>query len=76
MTKGGSVQQSPEHSDEVADGLMTIREAAAYLRLSVGGLYHLTSRGLVPCVRLSRRCLRFRKSQLDEFIEQKSVAAK
>ena len=63
-------------SDEVTDRLMTIREAAAYLRLSVGGLYHLTSRGLVPCIRLSARCLRFSKPQLDAFVERRSVAAK
>ena len=60
----------------VVDRLLNVHEAAAYLGLAGGSLYHMASQGRIPCIRLSRRCLRFRKSDLDRFIEGKFVPAK
>ena len=56
---------------EKTDGLMDVREAAAYLGIAVGTLYRLAGKA-IPVVRLSVRCIRFRKSKLDEFIERHS----
>jgi excisionase family DNA binding protein len=54
---------------------MNIREAAAFLGVSCGTLYHWVAapqRG-VPCVRLGRRCLRFRQSALERWIAEHSL---
>ena len=48
--------------------LLTIREAAEFLSLSVGSLYHMSSEGRVPVVRLSRRCIRFRRLALEQWL--------
>ncbi len=50
------------------DKLLTVPEAAEWLRLSPGTLYHLISRRAVPCVKLSKRCVRFRQSDLEQWI--------
>lgn len=50
------------------DRLMTVSEAAEFLGLAVGTIYHMVSQKRLPCVRLSARCLRFRRSDLEEFI--------
>jgi excisionase family DNA binding protein len=54
--------------------LLDVREAAALLKISPGSLYHWLSedRGL-PVVRLSPRCVRFRRSDLEEWISEKSA---
>jgi excisionase family DNA binding protein len=61
---------------ENAQVLLTVREAANLLRLTPGTLYHLSSEGRVPgIVRLSRRCLRFRRDSLLLWIAEQSAAA-
>lgn len=60
---------------ERGGGLMNIRQAAAFLGVSSGTLYHWVAaaqRG-VPCVRLGRRCLRFRRSDLERWIAEHSL---
>jgi excisionase family DNA binding protein len=57
------------------DRLLTIREAAELTGLAVGTLYHLASDKRIPVVRLSRRCIRFRLSKLEEWFDQMSEAA-
>ena len=52
----------------MSNQLMTVTEVAEYLGLAVGTIYHMVSQKRLPCVRLSARCLRFRRSDLDEFI--------
>lgn len=54
-----------------ADRLMKITEAAQFLAVSPNSLYHMVSQGRVPCIRLSNRCLRFRKSDLEAWIATK-----
>jgi excisionase family DNA binding protein len=44
--------------------LWRINEAAAFLNISTGTLYHWVSEKRVPCVRFSQRCLRFNADQL------------
>jgi excisionase family DNA binding protein len=50
------------------DRLMDVNQVADFLGLSVGTVYHLVSQKRLPCVRLSARCLRFRRSDLDKHI--------
>ena len=53
----------------VKDRLLTIQEVAAFTGLQVSSLYHVVSQGRIPVVRLSKRCIRFRYSDLLEWIE-------
>jgi excisionase family DNA binding protein len=70
--------QAKEHSapTPVTSDLMTVKEAAAYLRVSAWAIYDLTrQRGRVrmqlpiPCIRLGKS-LKFRRSSLDRWLEQ------
>ena len=49
--------------------LLTISEVAEMTGMAVGTLYHVVSQGRIPVVRLSKRCIRFRYSDLLEWIE-------
>lgn len=60
--------------DGCPDRLLTINEVADFTGLTVGTLYHLVSEKRIPVVRLSRRCLRFKRSALLAWIEQLSEA--
>jgi len=57
------------------DSLLTVAEAAKFLNLSPGGLYHLISQRRVPVVRISSRCVRFKLSALREWVESLSHPA-
>lgn len=62
---------APKQQDEFnsrADHLMTIKEVATLTNLSVGTLYHFVSQKRIPVVRLSKRCIRFRYSDLVSWI--------
>jgi excisionase family DNA binding protein len=54
------------------DKLLTVKEAAEMLRLAPGTIYHLISRHAVPCVKLSKRCVRFRQSELEQWVSNHS----
>src|SRR5690349_17807240 len=55
---------------EAPDRLMNIREAAQLMSLSPGSVYHYVSQGRIPVVRLSSRCIRFRRSDLLKWWER------
>jgi excisionase family DNA binding protein len=55
---------------EGSDRLLTIREVSELTKLAVGTLYHLVSERRIPTVHLSRRCIRFRLSDLQRWIDQ------
>lgn len=55
---------------ELTDRLLTIKELSELTGLKVGTLYHLVSAKRVPVVRISRRCIRFRRSSLETWFEQ------
>jgi excisionase family DNA binding protein len=48
--------------------LLTIQEVAKLTGFSVGTLYHFVSQRRIPVVRISSRCIRFRRSDLDAWI--------
>jgi excisionase family DNA binding protein len=52
------------------DRLLNVAEVAQLLGLSKGTVYHHVSERRIPCVRLSARCLRFRESEMQEFIKK------
>lgn len=53
--------------------LLTIREVAEMTGLAVGTLYHFVTERRIPVVRLSKRCVRFRYSDLLEWVEMHTV---
>ena len=73
IRKEATVEQAFESA---ADRLMKIAEAAQFLAVAPGSLYHMVSQGRVPCIRLSKRCLRFRMADLKQLIDEKFVPAK
>jgi excisionase family DNA binding protein len=51
------------------DRLLTIAEVSQLTGLAVGTLYHFVSQKRIPVVRLSKRCIRFRQSDLSDWIQ-------
>ena len=56
-------------NDANREMLMTYAEAARYLAVGRSTLYDLVGRGELPVVRVRRRCVRFRRQDLEEFVE-------
>ena len=52
-----------------SERLLTISEVAEMTGLAVGTLYHFVSQQRIPVVRLSKRCIRFRYSDLLDWIQ-------
>jgi predicted DNA-binding transcriptional regulator AlpA len=48
-----------------ASRLLSLKETAAYLHISERSVQTLRSRRLLPAIKLSNRCLRFRLSDID-----------
>jgi excisionase family DNA binding protein len=55
--------------------LLTVREVAELLGVAPGTIFHWAAQGRLPCVRLSQRCLRFKKSEIEEWLNGLSVPA-
>jgi len=53
-----------------SDRLLSVREVASLTGLAVGTIYHLISQKRIPVVRLSRRCVRVRLSDLLNWWDQ------
>jgi excisionase family DNA binding protein len=53
---------------------MTIRDVAAYLKFSTASIYPLrvAQRGDIPAFRIGTRIWRFKKEDLDQWLQQKS----
>ena len=57
--------------------LMTIKEVAAYLRVSEQTVYRLMRSGELPSIKISaKRFTRIRPGDLEEFIERHAVRRK
>lgn len=50
--------------------LLDIKAVAALTGFSVGTLYHWVSQRRIPFVRISARCVRFRRSDIDAWLER------
>jgi excisionase family DNA binding protein len=58
----------------VSDGdrlLLNIEEVSHLTGLSVGTLYHWISEKKIPVVRFSSRCVRFRRSDIETWIDER-----
>jgi len=53
--------------------LLTVREVAALTGFSEGTLRHWVSQGRIPFVRISARCVRFRRTDIESWLETKVV---
>lgn len=58
----------------VEDRLLTVQEAADYLRFAVQTVYNKVNRGEIPCVKIGRT-LRFRRADLDSLLQPAAKAA-
>jgi len=54
--------------------LLSIQEVSDITGISVGTLYHWVREKRIPVVRLSARCVRFRLSDIEDWLAQKVVA--
>jgi excisionase family DNA binding protein len=52
------------------DRLLTVQELAERLGISPGTAYHWLSQGRLPAVRFSKRCVRFRESDVEQLLDQ------
>ena len=50
--------------------LLTIRELAERLNIAEGTAYHWLSQGRLKCIRFSKRCVRFRESDVQQTIDE------
>jgi len=50
--------------------LWTVLEAAFFLRISPGTLFHWVSQKKIPCIRFGARCLRFDPEQTKQWAAQ------
>jgi predicted DNA-binding transcriptional regulator AlpA len=58
----------PEATEKL---LIDIHELSQLTGIAIGTLYHWVGSGTrIPCVRLSARCLRFRREEIIEWINQ------
>jgi excisionase family DNA binding protein len=53
-----------------SENLLSIQDVAELTGLSVGTLYHWVSQRRIPVVRFSARCIRFRRADIESWLEQ------
>lgn len=74
-----SLIKSSSRSTQIADfrlfdnQLLNYKQAARYLAISEPYLRRLKSRGLIPCVLVGDRAVRFRVSSLNRWIEKRET---
>jgi len=56
-------------------GLLTISQVSEKLQLKKQTIYALIWKGKIPCVKLSRRCVRFLPAAIDDWVARKSFEA-
>lgn len=53
--------------------LLNVQEAADYLGLATGTVYHMISEGRLPVIRLSKRCVRFRLEDIEAWLDKRAA---
>jgi excisionase family DNA binding protein len=56
--------------------LLTIKQVSLMTGLQIGSLYHFVSEGRLPVIRISARCIRFRREDIEKWIADKLVEPK
>ena len=69
-----STGSSPEMEAAKDRLLLTIGEVSQLINISVGTLYHWISEKRIPVVRFSARCVRFRRSDIEEWLAAQVVS--
>ena len=59
---------------EVVAALLSYAEVSTLLGVKVGTLYAWTSRKVIPFVRLSPRVVRFKREEIEAWMQQRSVS--
>ena len=54
------------------DKLMTVSDLAERLKINPGSIYRWAAQGRLPCIRFSKRCLRFRESEVSSLLDELS----
>ena len=70
--EGAPPQRESTPKDDV---LWTVVEAARFLNLEIGSVYHLVSASRVPVIRISSRCIRFSRRALQEWVQSRTEPA-
>jgi excisionase family DNA binding protein len=70
---GEAVMRTSAVRSEIRE-VMDIRQASAYLGISPDSLYKYASEGFIPAFKLGNRW-RFKKSRIDEWMDQQSSAS-
>lgn len=62
------------HGNSLFENLLTYKEAARYLKVSVPYLRRLKAQGSIPHVQIGSRQIRFKISSLDKWIIEREVS--
>ncbi len=74
-THSSLISLSPDSTGQLnrtspeGDRLMTVVDAAEFLRLDAGTIYHFVSAKKIPVIKISARCIRFSRAALLQWIE-------
>jgi excisionase family DNA binding protein len=55
------------------EDLLTVKEVSKMLGITESRVYGLSYRGIIPCIRLSDKFLRFRRADVEAFIQSRTV---
>ena len=50
--------------------LMTAKEVANFLKVSPSAIFKWAKKGIIPSYRIHEKCLRFKKSDIETFVEE------
>jgi excisionase family DNA binding protein len=53
--------------------LLTTEEVASLLGFTRAGVYSLILKGRIPCIKISRRCVRFRAADIEAWLRSKTA---
>jgi excisionase family DNA binding protein len=65
------IEKSASHSQ--SSPLMTCEQGASYLGLSLASFWEKCRKGEIPHIRISSRCYRVRQSDLEQFINSRTI---
>jgi PTS system nitrogen regulatory IIA component len=54
----------------MAEGFLTTEQVARYLGVSLRTIYNWTSLGVIPCYRLNRNLVRFKLSEVEDWLSK------
>ncbi len=57
------------------DKLLTVSDLAERLNITRTSVYRWVAQGRLPCIRFSKRCIRFRDSEISSVLDELSKAS-